>query len=136
LTHPMSESLLRRRLVIAPLFIAVIVYGVVVIGDEYELQVLVTPALSLGFVASPFAAWLLVRSERRHTFGKSSATGKRMVIGVLVIVLGGVVLSRVVIGLLIVLEIGLTLFAGMLIASGWELWRGTYRARQSQASGE
>ena len=132
----MSESLLRRRLVIAPLFIGVIVYGVVVIGDEFGLQVLVTPALILGFAVSPLAAWLLVRSERRHTFGESSATGKRTVIGVLVLVLGVIVLSRVVIGLLLVLEIGLALFAGMLVAAGWELWRGTYRTRQSQESGE
>jgi hypothetical protein len=121
---------------IVPLFIGVIVYCVVVIGDEYRLQVLVTPALILGLAVSPLAAWLLVRSERRHTFGKSSATGKRTVIGVLVIVLGVMVLSRVVIGLLLVLEIGLILLAGMLVASGWELWRGTYRTRQSQASGE
>jgi hypothetical protein len=97
-------------------------------GGGNGLQVLVTPALTLGFAAGPLAAWLLVRSERRHTVGRSSATGRRTVIGVLAIVLGGIALSRVVLGLLLVLEIGLALFAGMLLAAVWELWRGTYRA--------
>ena len=48
MTHPMSESLLRRRLVIAPLLIGVMVYCVVVIGDDYRLQVEATPVLIWG----------------------------------------------------------------------------------------
>ncbi len=120
--------------VLAPLFIAVFVYGIVTIGNEYGVQDLVTATLALGFGASPFAAWLLARSERRHTFERPRETGMRELIGVLGIVLGGFLLSRVLGGVLVLLCSGLLLTGGWFLAAVWELGRGTYRREQTRVS--
>lgn len=132
----MSDRLLRRRIVLAPLFIAGCVYGIVTIGNDYGVPVLVMPTLVLGFGASPLAAWLLARSERRHTFERPRETGRRELIGALGIILGGILLSRVLGGVLVLLCLGLSLFGGWLLAAVWELGRGTYRRDQTRAPTE
>lgn len=138
LLRPVTERLLWRRLALAPLAIAVCVYCIVAVCDDYGLQGLVTPALTLAVAASPLVAWLLARSERRHTLGDPSDTGKRDVIAVVAavgVVLGAAVVTRVLVGTLVVLECGLALVTGMAIAAAWELWRGTYRTERTSAPG-
>lgn len=135
LLRPVTESLLWRRLALAPLAIAVCVYCIVAVCDDYGLQGLVTPALTLAVAASPLVAWLLARSERRHTFGDTSDTGKRDVIAAVGVVLVAAVVTRVLVGTLVVLECGLALVTGMAIAAAWKLWRGTYRTERTTAPG-
>jgi hypothetical protein len=132
----MSDRLLKRRLVLAPLFIALCVYDIVTIGNEEGVLVLVAPTLALGFGASPLAAWLLARSERRHTFERPRGTGRRELIGALGIVLGVIPLSRVLGGILVLLCLFLLLTAGWFLAAVWELARGTYRREQMRTPTE
>ena len=138
--NPMSQNLLRRRVVGCPLFVAAGVYGIVTVSEEYGLQLAITPALVASVCLSPVTAWLIVRSERALARGDKKSDGRRTVVAVMAVVLGTLLLGRVVIGLLALMVIGVALFTGLFLAAVWELWRGTYRdlseppGRQTPAS--
>ncbi len=120
----MSESLLKRRLIIGPLFCALAVFTAIGVAEEAALTGMVAPGLFAGALSSLVIAWLFIRSDRRKARRLSPAkVGTGVVLAgtggsAWVAAPGGVVL--------VLLVLGLGFFLGVTLSAAYELWRGTY----------
>jgi hypothetical protein len=120
-----SETLLKRRLIICPLFCVGAVVLIISVADDAALPEMVLPGLLVGALISLVVAWLFVTADRRKVAHRSRA---KVGVGVLLGGSGvGGALSRAPDDVLLVVGVlCLALCLGMTLSAGYELWRGTY----------
>ncbi len=121
----MTQQLMKRRLVLGPIMLAVFVYAITAMSKDMGWHGAAVPSIIVGVLGSFFWAWYMVRSERPRAGRPAVHVSAGFIVAA--VVTGTLLIRFGPAGLVFaVLVAGVAIFLGGTISSAYELRRGTY----------